>query len=117
MNGDVKLARVLFTACIGAKLRGQYPDCMVLSARRAGDIQKPRARLLEFFQRDLVDAEIFVAWSEQKLRRNIFADFEVLEERADEAGTSFRIRGEPEIVNTLRTQLGINKGDTHVEAV
>ena len=88
-----------------AKLRGRYPDCMVLSARRDGDVQKLRTTLLEFFRRDLVDAEVFLAWSEQKLRKNIFDAFEVLEERADDAGTFFRIRGEPEMVNALRTQL------------
>jgi GTPase len=89
-----------------SRLRGQYPDCMVLSARRDGDIHKLRGRLLDFFRRDFVDAEIFVAWSEQKLRSSIFESVEVLEERADEEGTLLRIRGEPGIVNALRTQLG-----------
>ncbi len=93
-------------AAMEARLRGQYPDCMVVSARRDGDVQKLRATLLAFFRRDLVDAEIFLAWSEQKRRKSIFDDFEVVEERADDAGTFFRIRGEPELVNALRTQLG-----------
>jgi GTPase len=93
-------------AAMEAKLRGEYPDSMVLSARRDGDVQKLRATLLAFFRRDLVDAEIFLAWSEQKLRKNIFETVEVLEERADDAGTFFRIRGEPGVVNALRTQLG-----------
>jgi GTPase len=93
-------------AAMDARLRGQYSGCMVLSARRDGDIQKLRATLLEFFRRDLVEAEIFLAWSGQKLRGSIFDTCEVLEERADDAGTYFRIRGEPEIVNALRTQLG-----------
>ncbi len=53
-------------ASMEAKLRAQYPDCMVLSARRDGDIQKLRATLLTFFH----------------------------------------IRGESEVVNALRTQLG-----------
>jgi GTP-binding protein HflX len=88
-----------------ARLRGQYPTCVVLSARRTGDVQKLRATLLEFFRRDLVDAEIFLPWSEQKLRRNIFETFEVLEERGDDAGTFFRIRGESESVDALRMQL------------
>jgi len=97
-------------AAMAVRLREQYPECMVLSARRDGDVQKLRATLLEFFRRDLVDAEIFVAWSEQKLRGNIFETFEVLEERADDAGTFFRIRGEPEVVNALRAQLGRTTG-------
>jgi GTP-binding protein HflX len=93
-------------AAMEARLRRQYPDCMVLSARRNGDVQKLRSTLLEFFQRGLVDAEIFLAWSDQQLRSNIFEAFEVLEERADDAGTFFRIRGESEIINALRAQLG-----------
>jgi len=90
---------------VEAKLRGQYPDCMVLSARRDGDIEKLRATLLAFFRRDLIESEVFLAWSEQNLRRNIFDAFEVLDERADDAGTFFRIRGQPEMVSAFRTQL------------
>jgi GTP-binding protein HflX len=93
-------------AAMEARLREKHPDCMVLSARRDADILKLRATLLEFFRRDLVDAEVFLAWSEQKLRGTIFDTCEVLEERADDAGTFFRIRGEPEVVNALRAQLG-----------
>ena len=92
-------------AAMEARLRVQYSDCMVLSARRDGDVQKLRTTLLDFFRRDLVEAQIFLAWSDQKLRGSIFDTFEVLEERADDAGTFFRIRGEPENVNALRTQL------------
>jgi hypothetical protein len=40
------------------------------------------------------------------LRRIIFETFEVLEERVDDAGTFFRIRGESGNVNALRAQLG-----------
>ena len=65
--------------------------------------QKLHAAILAFFRRDLVEAEIFLPWSEQKLRGNIFENFEVLEERADGAGTFFRIRGEPDTVNALRS--------------
>ena len=93
-------------AAMEAMLRAQYPECMVLSARRKGDVQKLHAAILAFFRRDLVEAEIFLPWSEQKLRGNIFENFEVLEERADGAGTFFRIRGEPDTVNALRKQLG-----------
>jgi GTP-binding protein HflX len=79
----------------------------VLSARREDDVRALRATVLAFFRRDLIDAEIFLPWLEQKLRGDIFDKFEVLEERADDAGTFFRIRGESETVNDLRKQLGL----------
>jgi len=77
-----------------------------LSARRESDVRKLRAAVLAFFRRGLVEGEIFLPWSEQKLRGKIFENFEVLEERADDAGTFFRIRGESDTVTALRTQLG-----------
>ena len=88
-------------------LRAQYPDCIVLSARREGDVAKLHAAILASFQRNLVEAEIFLPWSAQKLRGDIFANCEVLEESADGEGTFFRIRGEPDTVNALREQLGL----------
>ena len=93
-------------AALEAKLRVQYPGCMVLSARSEDDVRKVHAAILVFFRRDLVEAEVFLPWSEQKLRGRIFEDYEVLEERADDAGTFFRIRGEPDTVNVLRARLG-----------
>jgi GTP-binding protein HflX len=93
-------------AAMEAMLRAKYPECMVLSARRKGDVQNLHAAVLAFFRRGLVEAEIFLPWSEQNLRGNIFENFEVLEERDDGGGTFFRIRGESDTVNGLRKQLG-----------
>jgi GTPase len=90
-----------------ALLRVQYPDCIVLSARREGDVAKLHTAILASFQRNLVETEIFLPWSAQKLRGDIFANYEVLEERADGEGTFFRIRGEPDTVNALREQLDL----------
>ena len=92
-------------AAMEAKLRARYPDCMVLSARSKGDVENLHAAILAYFRRGLAEAEIFLPWSEQNLRGNIFESFEVLEERADDAGTFFRIRGESDTVDALRSQL------------
>ena len=89
-----------------AALRAQYPECIVMSARREGDIAKLREAIRAFFRRRLVEAELFLPWSAQKLRGEIFASCEVLEERAGNDGTHFRVRGEPEAVKRLREQLG-----------
>ena len=89
-----------------ASLREQYPDCMVMSARREGDVAKLRAAIQAFFQKDLIETEIFLPWTAQQLRGEIFANCEVLEERADGDGTFLRVRGEPDTVNGLRQQAG-----------
>lgn len=87
-----------------AALRAAYPGCIVMSARRPGDVAKLRTAIVAFFQRDLVEAELFLPWSAQQLRGEIFARCEVLEERADDEGAFFRVRGEQATLDSLREQ-------------
>ena len=89
-----------------AALRAAYPDCIVMSARRAEDIAVLREAIVGFFQQGLVEAELFLPWSAQQRRNEIFASCEVLEERADEQGAFLRIRGEREAVKGLSEQFG-----------
>ena len=89
-----------------ATLRVQYPDCIVMSARRDNDVAMLHKAIVAFFQENLVEAELFIPWSAQKLRNKIFSSFEVLEERADGEGAFLRVRGEREAVRGLSEQLG-----------
>jgi GTP-binding protein HflX len=89
-----------------AALRAKYPGCIVMSAKREGDVARLHEAIVAFFQRGLVEAELFLPWSEQKLRGQIFATCTVLEERSDAEGAFLRVRGEPEAVGRLREQLG-----------
>lgn len=87
-----------------AALRTQYPDCVVMSARRGDEVAKLREKIVAFFQQDLVEAELFLPWSAQQLRGEIYANCQVLEERSDSEGTFFRVRGQPDTVKHLREQ-------------
>jgi GTPase len=89
-----------------AALRAQYPDCIVMSARNEADVARLHAAIRDFFQRDLVEAELVLPWSAQRMRGEIFSACEVLEERADEAGALLRIRGERATVEALSAQFG-----------
>jgi GTP-binding protein HflX len=88
-----------------AALRAQHPDCVVMSARRPADVAKLRQTIVDFFQRDLVEDELFLPWTAQQLRGEIYANCQVLEERSDHKGAFFRIRGAPDTVNNLRERL------------
>jgi GTP-binding protein HflX len=77
-----------------------------MSARRPEEVAKLRLAIIAFFQRDLVEAELLLPWSAQQLRKDIYANCEVLEERADEAGAIFRLRGEPAAIEALRELAG-----------
>ncbi len=88
-----------------AALQASYPDCVVMSARHPDDVARLHRAIVDFFQRNLVEAELFLPWSAQQLRREIYANCQVLAERADEAGAFFQVRGEPATLDSLRQQL------------
>ncbi len=85
-----------------AELRVRYPDCIVMSARRPDDVATLRRKIVAFFQKDLVEMELFLPWSAQQFRGEIYANCEVLDERADGDGAFFRVRGERDMVESLR---------------
>jgi len=89
-----------------AALRARYPGCIVISAKREGDVAKLREAISAFFQKSQVEAELFLPWSAQNQRGEIFATCTVLEERADNDGAFLRVRGEPEAVRRLHDQFG-----------
>ena len=89
-----------------AALRARYPGCIVISARRPEDIARLREAIEAFFRKNLVEAELFIPWSKQRMRGEIFDTCTVLAERADAEGAFLRVRGEPEVVKRLSEQVG-----------
>ena len=87
-------------------LRAQYPDCVVMSAKRESDVADMHAAIRAFFRKGLVEAELFLPWSAQQLRGKIFASCEVLDERADDDGAFLRVRADAETLKGLQEQLG-----------
>jgi GTP-binding protein HflX len=59
------------------------------------------------FQQHFVEVELFLPWTAQQLRKDIYENCEVLAERADEDGAFFRVRGEAVAVEKLREQFGL----------
>lgn len=87
-------------------LRARYPGCVVMSARRPDEVAALRQTIVAFFQHDLVEDELFLPWSAQQLRAQIYASCEVQGERADGDGAFFRVRGEQRAIDALREQFG-----------
>ncbi|HSH96957.1 MAG TPA: GTPase HflX [Methyloradius sp.] len=86
-------------------LRIRYPDCVVMSAKRPDEVAKMHQMIVKFFQRDLTETELFLPWSAQQLRGQIYATCQVLEERSDNDGAFFKVLGEANAIEKLRDQL------------
>jgi len=96
MVGDAAAQAARITA-----LREAYPECVVMSARNANDVAALHEMIRKFFQKDQVEAELFLAWSQQQLRGKIFASCEVIDERASDNGAFFRVRADEAVLNSL----------------
>jgi GTPase len=88
-----------------ALLHEKYPDSVVISALRAADVASLHAKIVAFFQQDLLEAELFLPWTAQHLRGEIFSSCQVLEERAEEDGSHLRVRGERAAVEAMVKKL------------
>ena len=91
-------------------MRAQFPKCIVMSAVNRDDIARLHKAIRAFFAKRLVKAELFLPWTAQQLRGELFAICEVLEERADTEGAHFRVRGERKDIDGLRERIGQVQG-------
>jgi len=82
-------------------LRERWPDAIVMSAKIESDVRRFHATLEAFFTRDLVEAELRIPWNRQQLRATIFADCQVLEERAEADAAVFRVKAHPDTIARL----------------
>jgi len=86
-------------------LRAKFPKCIVVSAVDKGDVARLHRSIRAYFRRRLAKAELFLPWSAQQFRGELFANCEVLEERVDNEGTFFRVRAERKDIATLRERI------------
>jgi len=72
-----------------------FAGAVCISARSPDDVARVRQAIIDFFDRDRVETEIFVPYSRQELRGVVFGNSEVLSERFDEQGIYFTVRIDP----------------------
>lgn len=92
-----------------AFLRTKYPDCIIMSARNPANVAALHQKIVGFFQQDLIETEVLVPWSMQKIRGEIYEKCQVLEERSDNDGAIFKILAAPDILSSIRIQLGLEQ--------
>lgn len=90
---------------VSATEKSAYAGAIQVSAKNASDVARVRQAIIDFFDRDLVQTEIFVPYSRQELRGVLYANAEVTAERFDEQGVYFSLNIEPVALARLRASL------------
>ncbi len=87
-------------------LRARYPKCIVVSAVEPEAVAQLHAAIMAVFRKRLAKASLFLPWSAQNLRGQVFASCEVVEEQSDADGTFFTVRAERKDIDALRERIG-----------
>ena len=90
---------------VRASLRAKYPDGLQVSAHRPADVAFLRQFIIDYFEREMVDAELTVPYSAQARVPEIYESARVIEESFDEHGRHMKVRALPEAAARLKSTL------------
>ncbi len=89
-----------------AALKAEYPDAFFLSTRSKDDLQALRESIMGYFESDMLDEELRIPFTAQKVVAEIRARMRVLSEAYDAEGLTLRVRSTPENLTAIKQKLG-----------
>ena len=84
-----------------AALRERFPGATLLSAHAPEDVAALRRRVLDFFEADMVEADLLIPYASQGRIEEVYQTTRVLSETFDEAGRAVRVRSTPGVIARL----------------
>jgi GTP-binding protein HflX len=88
-----------------AELMAEFPDAIFLSTRDKNDLKLLREKIMGYFETDMIDQEIFVPYLAKGMVGEIREKMRVLDESYNETGTTFKIRGKKETIESVLKKL------------
>ncbi|MDB4991614.1 MAG: GTP-binding protein related to HflX [Myxococcaceae bacterium] len=90
-----------------ATLRAEFPDAIIMSARSRDDLAALHAAIVEFFERDMEEAQFLVPYEEQRKVALLHERSRVLEEIYDEDGARVRVRARKGVLEALAKEVAL----------
>lgn len=75
-----------------AALGEEFPDAFPMSAKDPGDVARLRGVIVEFFEKDMAEVDLFVPYSAGPVVGEVRRTMRVLAEEYGDLGTTFRVR-------------------------
>jgi len=89
-----------------AELLREFPDAVLLSARRPEDVTDLHGRIVTFIEQSMQEAAFVIPYSAQRHVALLHERTRVLEERYEPDGTHVRVRAPEAVLGGLRRELG-----------
>ena len=90
-----------------AALKREFPDAVFLSTREKGSVAALHALIQSHFERDMVDADLFVPYEKSAATAEIHASMRVLSEAHDDEGTRLRVKCMAHDLERIKKQFGL----------
>ncbi|MBC7457635.1 MAG: GTPase HflX [Bdellovibrionaceae bacterium] len=89
-----------------ASLIKEFPEAFMLSTHNSDDIEKLRAKILSYFESDMVDADFFIPYTAQQgIIGDVRDKARVLSEAHNDLGTTLHIRVKQEVLASFQERL------------
>jgi len=93
------------TAEQAASLMSEFPEALMISTRNPEDLQLLRQRILQFFEKDMVDTDLFVPYLAQGVVGEVRSKTRVLTETYSDKGVTYKVRAPEEVVAALTEKI------------
>jgi len=87
------------------KLRRKHPDAIFISAKAPEDVARVRQTIIDFFDAQLSEGDIFVPYDKQSVMNEIHTHARVVGEEWGESGAQLKVRAEPATLARLQALL------------
>ncbi|MCK6530217.1 GTPase HflX [Myxococcota bacterium] len=89
-----------------AALGEEFPDAFPMSAKDPGDVARLRGFIVEFFEKDMAEVDLFVPYTAGPVVGEVRRTMRVLAEDYGDLGTTFRVRASPEALARIERRIG-----------
>ena len=83
-------------------LVAEFPDAWPMSTRNPQDVEATKSKILEFFEREMIEGDQFVPYAQGHVLKEIRSKARVLHEDHQDEGTLFRLRASPATLEWIR---------------
>ncbi len=92
----------LLTAKEIEQLKQEFPQAIFISTRKPEDIKSMRLRILEHFEKDMIEEDLFIDYSVKGAIGEIRSRMRVLTESFNEKGVTLRVKGTIQEITDLK---------------
>jgi GTP-binding protein HflX len=89
-------------------LKQEFPDAVMISTRNKDDLKMMRDKIMEYFEMEMIDEDLFVPYTSKGLVGEIRSKMRVLEENYNESGVTFKVRAPETLLSQFKKKIAKN---------